>query len=238
MKNTLLVSIPFVLLMSALSISHTAIAQAPAVSMSMTEGWKPLFNGTSLEGWRTYQNKPANSWKVKEGMLYNIGNGDAQTKHADLITEKAYENFELSVEWKIAPKANSGILYMVSEEFPAAYTSGPEYQLIDDTGYPGKLEDWQKTGANYAMNVPALNATNPAGEWNHTKIRIFNGQVEHWLNGKKVVAYTLWSDAWQQQKATGKWKDHKEYGLTKKGHIAFQDHGGEVWFREIKIREL
>src|ERR1700750_14441 len=85
-----------------------------------------LFNGTSLQGWRTYQYKPADSWYVKDSMLCNKGNADPNTKHADLITDKEYENFELSFDWKIAPQANSGILYMVSEEFPSSYLSGPE----------------------------------------------------------------------------------------------------------------
>ncbi len=197
-----------------------------------------LFDGKTLKGWRTFQNKPADSWFVKDGLLCNKGNGDPATKHADLITEKQYENFELSLDWKIAPQANSGILYMVSEAYPASYYSGPEYQLIDDTGYPGKLEDWQKTGANYAMDPPLVNATKPAGEWNHTVIKVNKGKVEHWLNGKKVAGYMLWSDSWKERKRTGKWKDHPEYGMAAKGHIAFQDHGGEVCFRNITIQEL
>ena len=200
--------------------------------------WKPLFNGKTLNGWRTYQNKPADSWSANNGVLYNKGNKDPNTKHADLITTREYENFELSIDWKIAPQANSGILYMVTEEFPHAYESGPEYQLLDDKGYPGKIENWQITGANYAMDPPMLDATKPTGEWNHTVIKVSNGHVEHWLNEKKVVEYELWSDTWKQHKASGKWKDTKGYGLTKKGHIALQDHGGEAWFRNIKIRQL
>lgn len=200
--------------------------------------WKPLFNGTTLNGWRTYQNKPADSWSVNNGMLYNKGNKDSNTQHADLLTIKKYENFELSIDWKIAPQANSGILYMVTEAFPHAYESGPEYQLLDDKGYPGKIENWQITGANYAMDPPMLDATKPTGEWNHTVIKVSNGHVEHWLNEKKVVEYALWSDEWKQHKAAGKWKDAKGYGLTKKGHIALQDHGGEAWFKNIRIREL
>ncbi len=200
--------------------------------------WKHLFNGSSLSGWRTYQNKVSGSWSVKDGMLYCSGNTNGNTQHADLITDEQFENFELSIEWKIAPGANSGILYLVSEAYPATYHSGPEYQLIDDKGYPAKLEDWQKTAANYAMNTPAVDATKPAGEWNHTRIIVDHGKVEHWLNGKKVVAYVLWDDNWQKNKATGKWKDVPAYGSVKSGHIAIQDHGGEAWFREIRIRKL
>jgi len=197
-----------------------------------------LFDGKSLAGWRTYQHKPADSWFVKDGLLSNKGNKDPQTKHADLISEKEYSNFELSFDWKIAPQANSGVMYLVTEEFPSAYLSGPEYQLIDDKGYPSKLEDWQKAGANYAMDVPSTDATKPAGEWNHSVIIVNKAHVEHWLNGKKVVSYELWTEEWQQHKKEGKWKDAKGYATAKKGHIALQDHGGEAWFKNIMIKEL
>jgi hypothetical protein len=210
----------------------------PCVLLSAQQQWVSLFNGNTLEGWRTYQNKPATSWTAGNGILANKGNKDPQTKHADLITEKEYENFVLSLDWKIAPAANSGILYLVTEAYSASYLSGPEYQLIDDTGYPGKLENWQKTGANYAMDPPLIDATKPAGEWNHTEIIVNKGHVEHWLNGKKVAEYTFDSDDWKQHKATGKWKDAEGYGRARKGHIAFQDHGGEAWFRNIRIKEL
>ncbi|WP_353549445.1 DUF1080 domain-containing protein [Sediminibacterium sp. KACHI17] len=198
--------------------------------------WTKLFNGNSLKGWRTYQNKPSDSWMVQDGVLYCKGNKNGQ--HADLITEEQFENFELSLEWKIAPGANSGILYLVSEKFPATYHSGPEYQLIDDKGFPSKLEDWQKTGANYAMNIPVTDATRRAGEWNTTKIIVNQGHVEHWLNGQKIVEYQLWDENWKKNKANGKWKDMDSYGSVKSGHIALQDHGGEAWFREIKIRKI
>lgn len=210
----------------------------PCILLSAQQQWVSLFNGNTLEGWRTYQNKPATSWTAGNGLLANKGNKDPQTKHADLITEKEYENFILSLDWKIAPAANSGILYLVTEEYSASYLSGPEYQLIDDTGYPGKLENWQKTGANYAMDPPLTDATKPAGEWNHTEIIVNKGHVEHWLNGKKVAEYTFGSDDWKQHKAAGKWKDAEGYGRARKGHIAFQDHGGEAWFRNIRIKEL
>ncbi len=147
--------------------------------------WLPLFDGKTLNGWRAYQNKPMDSWAVSNGELYNKGNADTTIKHADLVTEAQFENFQLNIDWKIAPQANSGILYMVNEGYPSSYQSGPEYQLIDDKGYPGKLENWQKTGANYAMDPPLLDATKPVGEWNRTVIIVDHGKVEHWLNGKK-----------------------------------------------------
>ena len=200
--------------------------------------WKPLFDGKTLTGWRSYQNKPMNSWDVRDGILYNKGNSDTTLKHADLVTVGEFDNFQLNIDWKIAPQANSGILYLVSEAYPSSFQSGPEYQLIDDKGYPGKLENWQKTGANYAMDPPLADAAKPVGEWNRTVIIVNHGNVEHWLNNIKVAEYKLWSDTWKDHKAKGKWKDSQSYGTFSRGRIVLQDHGGEVWFKNIIIREL
>lgn len=212
------------------SLLHDASAQS--------KKWISLFDGKTLKGWRTYQHKPSGSWLVSDGVLYCKGNKEGNQQHADLITEEEFGNFELSIEWKIASGANSGIIYRANEKYGASYESGPEYQLIDDSGYPGKLEDYQKTGANYAMDAPVINATKPAGEWNETRIIVNKGHVEHWLNGKKVVEYELWSDSWKAHKAAGKWKDKEGYGMSEAGHIALQDHGGEAWFKHIRIRKL
>ena len=157
---------------------------------------------------------------------------------ADIITNEQFENFEFSVDWKISKAGNSGIMYLVTEEFPAAYMSGPEYQVIDDVNFPAKLEDWQKAGANYAMHPAPTAAPKPAGEWNNSKIVVNKSHVEHWLNDKKIVEYDFGTDDWNKKKAEGKWKDHPGYGTAKKGHIALQDHGSEAWFKNIKIKQL
>lgn len=201
------------------------------------EGWHLLFNGQNLNGWRPYQNKPADSWIVEDGLLHCQGK-DKTKSRGNLITTDQFENFELSVDWKLTPYGNSGILYMVTEQYKEPYLSGPEYQIIDDKNYPEKLQDWQMTGANYAMNPPISYAANPIGEWNHTRIIVYKGHVEHWLNNVKVVEYTLWNNEWEQHKKEGKWKDAPGYGISKKGHICLQDHGSEIWFRNVKIREL
>lgn len=198
--------------------------------------WQSLFNGKNLDGWRTYLHRPADSWEVKDGILHNIGNSNPNTKHADLITQDMYGDFDLELDWKIATGGNSGILYHVTEDYPASYLSGPEYQLIDDKGYPQKLEDWQKTGANYAMDPPVVDATKPAGEWNHTEIIVRNGKVTHMLNGKKVCNYTFYDEAWKAHKANGKWKDADGYGKAARGYLAIQDHGGEIWLKNIRIK--
>ena len=203
------------------------------------QGYILLFDGKTMDGWRTYQNKSAESWSVDSGTLHCKGssaNYGAIT--ADLMTKGQYENFDLTVDWKISPKGNSGILYMVTENNPYSYLSGPEYQIIDDKNFPEKLEDWQYTATNYAMNPAPTAVPNPVGEWNHTRIVVNKDHVEHWLNGKKVVEYELYSDDWKKRKLAGKWKDVPTYGQSKKGYITFQNHGSEAWFKNIKIKKL
>ena len=202
------------------------------------DGWTTLFDGRTLIGWHPYQGKNPHNWEAKEGLLHCVGGSENHDRHADLVTNDSFQNFELSLDWKIAPKGNSGIIYLASEVGNAAYETGPEYQLIDDAGFPEKLEDWQKTGANYAMNPAPAAKPKPVGEWNNTRIIVNNGHVEHWLNGDKIVEYDMGSEAWQKAKETGKWKDTPLYGTVKKGHIALQDHGSEAWFKDIKIRNL
>lgn len=202
-------------------------------------GFISLFDGKTMKGWRTYQNKPADSWMVKDGMLYCKGSTtDKSDRRADLITDDTFENFDLQLDWKIAPQGNSGILYMVTEAEPTSYLSGPEYQLIDDVNFPEKLEDWQRTAANYAMNAAPNAHPKAASQWNHTRIVVNKGHVEHWLNGEKVVEYDLWTDDWKKRKTEGKWKDAPAYGMSKIGHIALQDHGSEAWFKNIQIKRL
>lgn len=204
-----------------------------------SEGWVLMFNGQNLDGWHIYKGKTSNSWVVENGELHCLGNEkDKSDKRADLTSNDTYENFEFRTDWKIAPKGNSGIIYLTSEDNDAAYLGGPEYQLIDDVNFPEKLEDWQKTGANYAMGAPLVAAAKPAGEWNHTRIVVNKGHVEHWLNGQKTADYQIGSPEWTKAKKEGKWKDAKNYGETKKGHIDLQDHGSEVWFKNMKIKQL
>lgn len=204
------------------------------------DGYVLLFDGKSMDNWRTFKNIPGN-WAVKDGML--CSEKPVTKENPDIISNDQYENFELQVDWKISPQGNSGILYLVTEDYDATFYSGPEYQLIDDEGFPEKIQDWQKTGANYAMNPAMLKAYNAPGTWNHTVIIVNHGHVEHWLNGKKVVEYELWSDEWKKNKANGKWKDAPGYGASKSGHIAFQAshsgvEGSGVCFKNIKIKPL
>ncbi|MDX8337987.1 DUF1080 domain-containing protein [Draconibacterium sp. IB214405] len=201
------------------------------------EGWELLFDGKSTNKWKTFNGGAVTGWKIINGELYNSGNGSDHG--GDIITKKQYTNFELYLEWKVTPESNSGIFYHVQEGLTdAIYESAPEYQLIDDKGWPTELEGWQYSGANYGMNAPENAEVKPLDEWNSARIIVNGRHVEHWLNGEKVVEYELWTDQWLQNKAASKWIEASNYGMAKTGHIGLQDHGGLTMFRNIKIREL
>jgi hypothetical protein len=199
-------------------------------------GWVLLFDGRTTTGWRPYNRKPQDSWEILAGQLHCKSKG--VTNRADLMTITQYDNFELQFDWKIDKGANSGVVYRVIETSQPSYETGPEYQLIDDEGYPDKLEDWQKSGSDYAMHPPLVLASKPAGEYNHTKIIVNGAHVQHWLNSRKVADFELWTDEWKALKEKSKWKDAANYGMAKKGFIALQDHGGGIWFKNIKLRKL
>ena len=199
-------------------------------------GWNLLFDGKTTNAWRTYQHLPDDSWEVVAGELHC--KADGVQHRADLVTKEPYASFDLQVDWKVGKSANSGILYHVLETKKSSYETGPEYQLIDDLGYTEKIEDWQKSGADYAMHPPSKIVTKPTGEYNHTRLLVNGAHVEHWLNGVKVADFTAWTPEWQKLKSSGKWKDYPDYGMAKTGLIALQDHGGGIWFKNIKIKKL
>jgi hypothetical protein len=215
-------------------------AQNQLTDVQKAEGWKPLFNGQNLEGFRFYKNKENNSWEVVDGALHAKEDTTATARRADLVTVEQYENFELMFDWKVPAGGNSGVMFRVTEENEAPYLSGPEYQVIDDKGWPGDpLKDTQLSGSNYDMHAaPASKKINPQGEWNSSKIVVNGKHVEHWLNGEKMLEYELQSDDWKKLKAGSKWKNAKGYGMAPKGFIAFQDHGQEIWFRNVFIKTL
>lgn len=197
--------------------------------------WRPLFDGRTTAGWRGFLTKQMpDGWKVVDGALTRVD------KAGDIVTLDEFADFELSIDWKISKGANSGIFYRVVEnqQDESMWMVAPEYQIIDDKGYPQKLQDTQHTGANYDLQPPARDVSKPAGEWNTTRI-IANGKhVEHWLNGVKLVEYEIDSPAWKALVAKSKFKDHPRYARAPKGRIGIQDHGDSVAFRNIKIREL
>jgi len=205
------------------------------------QGWHLLFDGHTLDGWKGYNSdKVFSCWSVANGELICKGEGGSETA-GDIITASEFDNFELSLDWSISAAGNSGIFYHVLEgsKYHAAYETAPEYQLIDDLGWPDKLEDWQKTGADYAMtNTIKDKKLMPAGEWNNSRIIYNKGHVEHWLNGMKVVEFQAYSPEWEKLRSSGKWKEYPDYAISKTGHIGLQNHGSGIKFRNIKVRKL
>lgn len=228
-----------VILFACLTTFLTVVAQSNQINTlsekEKTEGWKLLFNGKNFNGWKTFQGKEISGWKVIDGVLNNSGVGSDHG--GDIVTRKKFQNFELSLEWKIAPKSNSGVFYHVNEKIgKAIYESGPEYQLIDDKGWPDKLHDNQYSGANYGMQAPQNAVVKDLNEWNQSRIIMNGTHVQHFLNGVNVVDYHFWDTDWKTRKERGKWKDYPYYGMAKKGNIGLQDHGGLAQFRNIKIK--
>ncbi len=206
-------------------------------------GWELLFDGTSKAGWHGYNGQDTRSWIIEDCCLKTVGtegNYGSDTR-ADLVTDGQYENFEISIDWKTSKGGNSGLMYGVVEDpkYKAPWMTGPEYQFIDEAGFPEKLEEWQKAGADYAMH-PASDQKRlkPVGEWNNTRILVNGTHVEHWLNGTKIVEFERWNEDWNKLRNSGKWKEAPDYGLAKSGRIAIQDHGSIFWFRNIKILRI
>lgn len=198
-----------------------------------------LFDGSSLEGWRTYNADTISAgWSIVEGELVL----EAGSKGDIIYAAEEFDNFDLSLEWKIAKRGNSGVLYHIQEgsRYKAPYETAPEYQIIDDLEFGSVLEEWQKLGADYAMHVaePNTKVVKPAGEWNTSRIVFTPQKVEHWLNGKKLFEFVPWSEEWESRKSESKWKDYPDYGVAKSGYIGLQEHEDGVAFRNIKIKKL
>ena len=227
-------------------VAAVALAQEKGVqSMSANQltpaekaaGWKLLFDGQTADGWRGYRKEgfPDKGWVVTDGCLRVVGGA----KGGDIITKDQYGDFELALEWRVAPRANSGIMYRVTEKHGASWQTGPEYQLLDDLGTGTAPDNPHSAGALYDLYAPSSGkVVKPAGEFNQTRILIKDNRLVHWLNGVKIVECRLDSDDWKQRIANSKFSKYEGFGMQPKGYIALQDHGNDIWFRNIKIRDL
>lgn len=216
--------------------SHNQLTDA-----EQRDGWTLLFDGRSLDGWRGYKRPDAAStrWRVEDGTLTVPPNDGRDTRGAlDLISTATFDRFELSFEWRIAPAGNSGVKYFVLEDMDAAI--GHEYQIIDDERHPdAKIGAERQTASFYDVLTAADRRLEPAGgEFNRGRIVVQGPAVEHWLNGTKVLTYDLDSPSLRAAVADSKFKDVARFGTLQSGHILLQDHGDQVWYRNVKIRRL
>lgn len=208
-------------------------------------GWVQLFNGQDFDGWRQCNGTemPAN-WVIEDdAMKVFTGEGKEPGRGAngDILFDKIFSNFELSIDWKASEMANSGIFFNI-REVPGKpiYYAAPEIQVLDNVGATDNKIDSHLAGSLYDMIAADPKTVNPAGEWNTIVVKLQDGKVCHTQNGVKVVEYTLWTPEWDELVANSKFKSFEGFseGISKEGYIGLQDHGYTVWFRNIKIREL
>jgi len=204
-------------------------------------GWRLLFDGKTTKGWRGYNmKKMPPGWQVKSGALVRVSGGKGGKGAGggdDIITTERFANFELKLEWKVAPGGNSGILYRVVEGARATWHVAPEMQVLDNTPHPNRKTS-QLAGALYDLYPPAKDVTRPAGQWNQARIVANGNHVEHWLNGVKLLEYELDSRDWKERVAGSKFRSLPKFAKARRGHICLQDHTKRLEYRNIKIREL
>ena len=204
-------------------------------SVEKASGWKLLFDGKSLQGWRGYKTAEIGAgWKVQDGTFVLTAE-----KAGDLMTVEEFGDFELSFDWKISEGGNSGVIYRVGLGESASYRTGPEYQVLDNEKATDNKLGNHLAGSLYDMGPEAPRALpKPIGDWNNSRLIVRGWKVEHWLNGVKIVALDLASPEGKAAIAASKFKDWPKFASLSRGHIAFQDHGNVVSFRSVKIREL
>ena len=206
------------------------------------DGWELLFNGNDLTGWHVYKgDESKNAWSVDDKALHYQ---PQEGKWGDILTDKEYQNYVLELEWKIQDCGNSGIFYNVHEadEFDATWKTGVEMQVLDNVCHPDASIITHRAGDLYDLIKCKYETVKPAGQWNQARLVINNGKVEHWLNGHKLVEFEMWTAEWDAMVAKSKFSKENmpdaKFGEYKKGHVALQDHGDKVWFRNIKIKQL
>jgi 3-keto-disaccharide hydrolase len=223
-------------------VGDAAAADTPANTLTPAEraaGWRLLFDGTSLAGWRGYRKAdPAGTrWKVTDGALcIPHDDGSDTLGQRDIVSSDEFDTFDLDFEWKVGPGSNSGLKYFVTENRDAAI--GHEYQIIDDERHEdAKVAGGERqTASFYDVKAASSHPTRPIGEWNRSRVLVTGNHVEHWLNGVKVLEYELGSPAMAAAVADSKFKGIAGFGTRGKGHILLQDHGEAVCFRSVKIR--
>ena len=218
-------------------------SESSAAEINDEEGWEVLFDGQSFDGWHTYlKDTISDQWQIREGAMAYIPHEDKAQGINNLLTDKSYSSFELSLEWALSADGNSGVFYGIdeNEKYPVPYMTAPEIQIRDYSSQPDYDNRKQMPGAIFGLYGTNEDHQKKAGEWNHFFIKIDRqnnlGTVA--LNGVEVVRYPLSGAQWDAQVKDSGFKDWLGFGKTVEGPIGLQDHGSEVWFRNIKIREL
>lgn len=223
------------------AVASFAAGAQPLTPSQAAAGWKLYSGADAASLWHGHKQPafPERGWTVKDNTLTTSSGG------GDIVTNDQFTDFEFSCQFQTTPKANSGIMWRVTDKHPATWQTGPEYQVLDDGNYPDKLHPGQYCASLYELaEAPADKPLKPAGEWNSARIRLRNGVVQHWLNGVKVVELSIADDAgkptadWLERIAKSKFKAYDGFGLQPAGSIALQDHGDTVAFRDVRIRDL
>lgn len=228
--------------------SFVANAQHPntLTPKEKKQGWRLLFDGKTLNGWRNFNKKDLGpAWKISDDaiMLDNSQMDGWNTKGGgELTTDDIFENFIFSCEWKISEGGNSGIIFNAQEDDakkrPYSWFTGPEFQVLDNDGHADGKIDKHRAGNLYDLIKYEPENVKPVGEWNKVMIAQTNGKVKLYVNGRMVIQYDTKSEEFKKLVAGSKFKDMESWGTFTKGHIVFQDHGNKVWFRNIKIKTL
>ncbi len=240
---------PFPLVVGMLAVGCAAGGEAGVhntlTAVEAEAGWRLLFDGETTAGWRGYNQDafPSERWEVRDGTLAIVPSDPVGRGGGDIVTEERFDNFELTIDFRLTPVGNSGIFYRVLErDGEPVWYNGPEFQVLDDSAYIADLgaDDMHTrlTGDNYDLHASAVRVANPIGEWNRARIIVDNGHVEHWLNGQQTVAYEIESPEWERLVEESKFAEYPRYGRTVPGHIGLQDYGYLVEYRDIKIRPL
>jgi hypothetical protein len=214
-----------------------SLVAIPALHFAVSAQTKPLFDGKTATGWHTYLKTGAGAWKVVDGALQLDPKAEQQ---GDLVTDGEYENYELTLEWNITKEGNSGVIFGVHEDpkFNETYVTGIEMQVLDNKDASDNKKANHLAGSLYDMKAPSKDVAKPAGEWNKVKLRKKDGHLTFWLNGTKIVDTQMGSEEWKTMITNSKFKTWTDFAAYPKGHIALQDHGHVVAFRDISIKQL
>lgn len=208
------------------------------------KGWTSLFDGKTLKGWHTYGQKSVTGfWQVADGAIaYMPSKREPWEKvSVDLVSDQEYENFHLKLDWKISKNGNSGVIFWVQEDsvkYKQTYHTGPEMQVLDNDGHKDGSIVKHRASNLYDLVVGKEGALKPVGEWNTAEIISNKGKLDFILNGVTVMSTVYGDDNWKQMVAGSKFKQWPDFGTVFKGHIALQDHGNDVWYRNIMIKKL